>query len=57
MPQYADKERFDRAINTLIVDGLCWEDDQNPGEVAYWFPSLMTKSGSQATTEDLKLLK
>ena len=42
LPQYADRSRFDRAINTLIADGLCWEDEQHGGgEVAYWFPSLM----------------
>ena len=41
MPQYSDKARFNRAINTLLQDGMAWEDEQNPGEVAYWFPSLM----------------
>ena len=41
MPQYGDRERFERAINNLIMDGLCWEDEQNGAEMAYWFPSLM----------------
>ena len=27
MPQYADRDRFMRAINTLIHDGLAWEDE------------------------------
>jgi len=35
------KERFDRAIERLLQDGLAWEDEQNPGEVAYWFPAYM----------------
>ena len=46
LPQYGDRERFLRAINTLIADGLCWEDGQHGVEVAYWFPSLMQQSAS-----------
>ena len=49
MPQYSDRERFNRAIETLIQDGLAWEDAQNEGEIAYWFPSLM-----QGDSSDLK---
>ena len=51
MAQYREKERFDRAIDTLIQDGLAWEDDRNSGEVAYWFPSLM--QGGQSDTDNL----
>ena len=51
MPQYSDKERFMRAIETLIQDGLAWEDEQNPGEVSYWFPSLM--QGGQSDSDNL----
>ena len=42
LSMYSDRSRFDRAINTLIQDGMVWEDTQDPsGETAYWFPSLM----------------
>ena len=45
MSAYADKSRFERAINTLIEDGMAWEDGQEPsGETSYWFPSLMQSS-------------
>ena len=40
LPSYKDRARFTRAIDTLINDGLVWEDAQG-GEVTYWFPSLM----------------
>ena len=48
MPQYGDKQRFQRAINTLIMDGLCWEDEQHGAEVAYWFPSLMPRTAESS---------
>ena len=54
MAQYRDKERFDRAINTLIQDGLAWEDDQNSGEMAYWFPSLM--QGGESDSDNLNAI-
>ena len=55
MPQYGDRGRFERAINTLIADGLCWEDDQTGGEIAYWFPSLMTRISGESE-DDLQLI-
>eukprot|EP00354_Favella_ehrenbergii_P002222 CAMPEP_0170452554 /NCGR_PEP_ID=MMETSP0123-20130129/1409_1 /TAXON_ID=182087 /ORGANISM="Favella ehrenbergii, Strain Fehren 1" /LENGTH=122 /DNA_ID=CAMNT_0010714589 /DNA_START=429 /DNA_END=797 /DNA_ORIENTATION=+ len=55
MPQYADRARFERAINTLIADGLCWEDEQHGAEVAYWFPSLMQATESSSAA-DLQLI-
>jgi len=55
MPQYADRQRFERAISTLIEDGLCWEDEQNGGETAYWFPSLMQRRAG-ITEEALDLI-
>lgn len=56
LPQYADRTRFDRAINTLITDGLCWEDDQDSsGEIAYWFPSLMQQS-AESSAADMQML-
>ena len=53
MPQYGDRERFERAINNLIMDGLCWEDEQNGAEMAYWFPSLMQHAEGSITASDL----
>ena len=55
LPQYADRQRFERAINNLIQEGLVWEDEQNGAEVAYWFPSLMPKS-ENADNNDLQAL-
>ena len=55
MPQYANRERFERAINNLIADGLCWEDEQNGSETAYWFPSLMQRRAN-GDEEDLQLI-
>ena len=53
LPQYGDRQRFERAINTLITDGLCWEDEQNGAEMAYWFPSLMQHSENANNSADL----
>ena len=32
--------RIDTALNQLLKSQLIWVDDQNPGERAYWFPSI-----------------
>lgn len=53
LPNYSDRGRFDRAIATLLQDGLAWEDEQNEGEVAYWFPNFMqTGQSSEMENED-----
>ena len=56
-PRYSDKERFTRAIDKLIGEGMAWEDAQNPGETAYWFPSLIESSAKEVTQniKDLSL--
>ena len=56
LPQYSDRDRFGRAIHTLIQDGLCWEDEQNGAETAYWFPSLMQAASGAAMDSDLRLI-
>jgi acetone carboxylase gamma subunit len=30
LSSYKDKDRFTRAIKTLLEDGLAWEDSQTP---------------------------
>ena len=35
-----DKTRADRLIANVLRDGMVWVDEQNPNEIAYWFPSL-----------------
>lgn len=56
LPQYSDRGRFNRAINNLIQDGLCWEDEQNGAETAFWFPSLMQRAEGISNASDLKLI-
>ena len=38
------QDRFDRAIDCLLKDGLAWEDTQNVGEIAYWFPAYLAQT-------------
>lgn len=52
-PKYADQDRFTRAIDKLIGEGMAWEDSQNPSEIAYWFPSLIETS-TQEVTQNIK---
>ena len=36
------EERFERAINALLMDGLAWIDDgDQTGNRIYWFPAFV----------------
>jgi ESCRT-II complex subunit VPS22 len=44
-----DAERADRALKTLVTQGVAWIDDQGEnGERQYWFPSFCLSFNSQA---------
>lgn len=48
------RDRFDRGIDQLIKEGIVWEDCQNPGETAYWFPAYLDQAESSAA--DIKMI-
>ena len=58
IPNFNNKERFMTAIDQMLMEGLCWEDEQplldessskgvysKPGDnqMVYWFPTLMNQ--------------
>lgn len=36
------------------MDGLAWEDSQNQGEVAYWFPAYLQQG--EESKEEINLI-
>ena len=68
LPSFNNRDRFDRAIEQLMKDGLVWVDYQplsdfksdkgvftKSGEdmnTVYWFPSLMESSGKTNAIND-----
>ena len=37
-----DLDRSQRALDSLLSDGLAWLDTQNPSETLYWIPSIFS---------------